>query len=93
MAFSPDGKKLISGSGNTTVRVWDTEPYSVLANERKRRAAIVELAEPLVSDLFEKLGEPSEVVSALRADNELTGRFREVSYQLTLKKSSERSAH
>jgi WD40 repeat protein len=26
LAFSPDGKTLVSSSGDTTLRLWDTEP-------------------------------------------------------------------
>jgi len=34
VAFSPDGTQLVSGSGDSTVRVWDTLPR----NERVRLA-------------------------------------------------------
>jgi WD40 repeat protein len=37
LAFSPDGKTLVSTSGETTVRLWDTEPLN--ARYRLRRAA------------------------------------------------------
>ena len=35
VAFSPDGTRLVSGSGDFTVRVWD----SLSAQERARRTA------------------------------------------------------
>jgi glucose repression regulatory protein TUP1 len=37
LAFSPDGKTLVSSSGDTTLRLWDTEPLR--ERSRLRRAA------------------------------------------------------
>ena len=37
LAFSPDGKTLVSSSGDTTLRLWDTEPLR--ERSRVRRAA------------------------------------------------------
>jgi WD40 repeat protein len=37
LAFSPDGKTLVSSSGDSTLRLWDTEPLR--GRSRLRRAA------------------------------------------------------
>ena len=37
LAFSPDGKTLVSSSGDTTLRLWDTEPLRL--RYQARRAA------------------------------------------------------
>jgi WD40 repeat protein len=37
LAFSPDGKTLVSSSGDTTLRLWDTE--QLRERSRPRRAA------------------------------------------------------
>ena len=37
LAFSPTGKTLVSGSGDSTLRLWDTEPLR--ERSRARRAA------------------------------------------------------
>jgi WD40 repeat protein len=39
LAFSPNGKTLVSSSGDTTLRLWDTEPLR--ERSRVRRAAEV----------------------------------------------------
>jgi WD40 repeat protein len=39
LAFSPDGKTLVSSSGDTTLRLWDTAPLR--ERLRVRRAAEV----------------------------------------------------
>jgi WD40 repeat protein len=39
LAFSPDGESLMSVSGDTTVRVWDTVPLRVRHEERRATEA------------------------------------------------------
>jgi WD40 repeat protein len=34
LAFSPDGKTLVSSSGDTTLRLWDTEPLRLRSQVR-----------------------------------------------------------
>jgi WD40 repeat protein len=35
LAFSPDGKTLVSSSGDTTLRLWDTEPLRLRSPVRR----------------------------------------------------------
>jgi WD40 repeat protein len=35
LAFSPDGKTLVSSSGDTTLRLWDTEPLRERSQARR----------------------------------------------------------
>jgi len=40
LAFSPDGKTLVSSSGDTTLRLWDTEPLRARYQARREAAAL-----------------------------------------------------
>jgi hypothetical protein len=68
LAFSPDGTTLASGSGDFTVRLWDTAPLRARYRARREAEALRPEAERLVERLWQEKNDPAEVVEALRAD-------------------------
>ena len=73
LAFSPDGATLVSGSGDFTVRLWDTAPLEVRYQARHEAEALRPDAERLVESLWRQKTDPAEVVARI------TGRSRTAS--------------
>jgi hypothetical protein len=72
LSYSPDGASLVSGSGDGTVRIWETESPARRLQARREAEALRPTAERLVEGLFAELREPDLVVARLRADANLT---------------------
>lgn len=67
LAWRADSQMLVSGSGDHTVRIWETQALKGRMQARRERQEIVAQVEPMVQRLFGELGDAARVVESLDA--------------------------
>src|SRR5262249_13510773 len=84
LAFSRAGETLDSGPGDSTVRLWDTEPLRVRHQARRAAEALRPQAERLVDRLFREKKEASLVAQSLKEDGALSQPLRRAAFHALL---------
>ena len=74
-------------SGDTSVRLWDTEPVRKRYQARRAAEALRPDAERLVEELFREKKDSAEVVAAVRADRSLGEPRRHAALRAVLRRS------
>lgn len=87
LAWRADSQQIISGSGDNTVRLWDTQPLNDRMQARRERQTLLTQVEPMVQPLFAELGNAHQVVAHLKADPSLATRSRQIALQVALRES------
>ena len=80
----------MSGSGDGTVRIWDTEPPALRQQSRREAEALRPAADRLVERLFHEKNDATEVAAAIRADRSLGDSQRKASLRALMRRSVRR---
>jgi hypothetical protein len=80
-----------SGSGDFTVRLWDTAPLRTRYQARREAAALRREAERLVEQLWREKNDP-KVVEALRADQALSESLRQTALRAVQRRAQPQEA-
>jgi hypothetical protein len=86
LAFSKGGATLASGSGDKTVRLWDTAPLKNRYDARREAATLRPEAERMVEQLWHEKNDPAKVVEALRGDQLLSEAQRQAAFRAVLRR-------
>jgi hypothetical protein len=86
LAFSKGGATLASGSGDATVRLWDTISRKERYQARREAEALRPGAERLVEQLWREKNDPAEVVAALRAGRVPSEALRQAALRAVLRR-------
>ena len=90
IALSPDGKTLVSASGDRTLRAWNAEPVRARQQAIVEHRRLVAELEPRVRAMFAGGEESGSIVASLRGAADLSGRRLEVALQIALRCSVDR---
>jgi len=90
VAFSPDGSQLVSGSGDHTVRVWDTVTYRERYRLRRERRAKLARIMPDVPRALAESADPAAAIHRLAEAFSLSGAERRLAGQAALQYATQR---
>jgi hypothetical protein len=85
LAFSPDGATLASGSGDSTVLLWDTSPLETRYQAHREAEALGPEAERMVAMLLREQNDSARIVDALRANGALSEPLRQAALRAVLR--------
>ena len=82
LKWSPDGAQVVSSSGDSTVRLWNTQPLAQQVTAIRARAAALPGIEARVTRAMAGVRDPQEALDALKTTGGLTPRERELAWQV-----------
>ena len=89
LALSPDGQRLVSGSGDGAVRIWETFPLARRLDAIREAETCRQQTEKLVATLFAEETDYRRVVERIERDEQLNDVLRRTSLNTALRRAVE----